>query len=137
MFGRALRATRGLSELGVGAGDRVALLLRNSIEFLQASIATVPLGASAVTINWHWRAEEIAHVLRDSDARVLILHAELWPAIPSSAPDGLDARMVGDAARDTVAQAPKGALVWADWLAATEPWAEPPQAAPVSIIYTS
>ena len=49
--------------LGVGAGDRVALLLRNSIEFLEASIATVPLGASAVPINWHWRGEEIAHVL--------------------------------------------------------------------------
>src|SRR5258708_1650481 len=36
LFGRALRATRGLSELGIGAGDRVALLLRNSIEFLEA-----------------------------------------------------------------------------------------------------
>ncbi|MDQ6811030.1 MAG: AMP-binding protein [Actinomycetota bacterium] len=137
LFARALRTTRGLHELGIGAGDRVALLLRNSIEFLEASIATVPLGASAVPINWHWRAEEIAHVLRDSGARVLILHAELWPAIASSVPEGLAVVMVGDAARDTVAQAPNGALMWADWLAANEPWAEPPQAAPVSIIYTS
>src|ERR1700736_3462044 len=86
LFARALRATRGLSELGVVAGDRVALLLRNSIEFLQASIATVPLGASAVPINWHWRGEEIAHVLRDSAARVLIVHEDLWPAIASSVP---------------------------------------------------
>jgi len=68
LFGRALRATRGMLELGIGAGDRVALLLHNSIEFLEASIATVPLGASAVPINWHWRGEEIAHVLRDSGA---------------------------------------------------------------------
>src|SRR5260370_42072081 len=89
LFAGALRATRGLHELGVGAGDRVGLLLRNSIEFLQASIATVPLGASAVPINWHWRGEEIAHVLHDSAAKVLILHADLWPAIEDSVPEGL------------------------------------------------
>ncbi len=44
LFGRALRAARGLSELGIGAGDTVALLLQNSIEFLEAGIATAPLG---------------------------------------------------------------------------------------------
>src|SRR5215468_1683288 len=86
LFGGALRASSGLAELGVGAGDRVALLLRNSIEFLQASIATVPLGASAVPINWHWRGDEIAHVLSDSGARVLIAHDDLWPAIADSVP---------------------------------------------------
>src|SRR6202047_1229999 len=89
LFGRALRVARGLRELGVGAGDRVALLLRNSIEFLEASIATVPLGASAVPINWHWRGDEIAHVLLDSGAKVLVLHADLWPAIASSVPEGV------------------------------------------------
>src|SRR5271168_1326665 len=89
LFGRALRASSGLLELGVGSGDRVALLLRNSIEFLEASIATAPLGASAVPINWHWRGEEVAYVLRDSRAKVLVLHADLWPSIAAAAPDGL------------------------------------------------
>jgi long-chain acyl-CoA synthetase len=151
LFGRALRATRGLSELGIGAGDRVALLLRNSIEFLEASIATVPLGASAVPINWHWRGEEIAHVLSDSGAKVLVVHADLWPAIAPSVPAGLALVVVpadGDGARafageqpaeDSRALAghPEGALSWPEWLAGNEPWAEPPEAAPVSIIYTS
>ena len=85
-MGRALRVSRGLHELGVGAGDRVALLLRNSLEFLEASIATVPLGASAVPINWHWRGEEIAHVLHDSAAKALILHADLWRGIAARTP---------------------------------------------------
>ncbi len=89
LFARALRASTGLLELGVGPGDRVALLLRNSIEFLEASIATVPLGASAVPINWHWRGEEVAHVLSDSGAKVLVVHADLWPAIAQSVPEGL------------------------------------------------
>src|ERR1700738_1438719 len=78
---RALRASRGPHELGIGAGDRVALLLRHSLAFREASIATAPLGASAVPVNWHWRGEEIAHVLSDSGARALVVHEDLWPSI--------------------------------------------------------
>jgi long-chain acyl-CoA synthetase len=136
LFDRALRATRGLHELGIGAGDRVALLLRNSFEFLEASIATVPLGASAVPINWHWRGDEIAHVLLDSGAKALVVHADLWPAIASSVPEGLPLVIV-PADGNGSAEAPDGALLWADWLAGNEPWAQPPEATPVSIIYTS
>jgi long-chain acyl-CoA synthetase len=134
LFGRALRATRGLSELGVGAGDRIALLLRNSIEFLEASIATVPLGASAVPINWHWRGDEIAHVLSDSGAKVLIVHAELWPQIAASVPEQLIRIVVGG---DGSAPAPDGAIAWQEWLDSSEPWQEAPESAPTSIIYTS
>jgi long-chain acyl-CoA synthetase len=136
LFGRAQRATRGLSELGVGAGDRVALLLRNSIEFLEASIATVPLGASAVPINWHWRGDEIAHVLLDSGAKVLVLHADLWPAIASSVPEGV-VLVVVPADGTSPAKLPGEALSWPDWLARSEPWSEPPEGAPIGIIYTS
>jgi long-chain acyl-CoA synthetase len=136
LFDRALRATRALSELGVGAGDRVALLLRNSIEFLEASIATAPLGASAVPINWHWRGDEIAHVLRDSDAKVLVVHADLWPAIAPSVPDGL-ALVIVPAGGEGSAKGPDGAAWWPDLLADRDPWAQSPEGAPMSIIYTS
>src|SRR6202012_791065 len=96
LFGAALRASSGLASLGVGAGDRVALLLRNSLEFLQASIETVPLGANAVPINWHWRGDEIAHVLSDSGAKALVLHADLWPALENHVPEGVALVSVGD-----------------------------------------
>ncbi len=130
LFGAALRASSGLASLGVGAGDRVALLLRNSLEFLQASIATVPLGANAVPINWHWRGDEIAHVLSDSGAKALVLHADLWPALKGHVPEGVALVSVGDG------EVP-GAIRWEDWIAELEPWQEAPEAAPVSIIYTS
>jgi long-chain acyl-CoA synthetase len=157
LYGRALRATGGLLELDIGTGDRVALLLRNSIEFLEASVATVPLGARAVPINWHWRGEEIAHVLLDSRAKALVVHADLWPAIASSVPSGLAVIVVpadervpahedgpdeggpadgGVLAGDST-ELPDGALWWPDWLARSEPWAQPPETAPASIIYTS
>jgi long-chain acyl-CoA synthetase len=140
LFGRALRATRGLHELGVGGGDRVALLLRNSLEFLEASIATVPLGASAVPVNWHWRGDEIAHVLSDSGAKVLVVHADLWPAIAPSVPEEV-ALIVVPTAAAPVSDPPAGALSWPEWLASNEPWAHAPPTGPVrgpvSIIYTS
>ncbi len=147
LFARALRASRGLLELGIAEGDRVALLLRNSIEYIEATIATVPLGASAVPINWHWRGEEIAHVLADSAAKALVVHADLWPAIAASVPEGLDVIAVpaeagsGDGATApegvSGARAPGGVLWWPDWLASREPWAQPPETVPASIIYTS
>jgi long-chain acyl-CoA synthetase len=135
LFARALRATGGLHALGIGAGDRVALLLRNSIEFLEASIATAPLGASAVPVNWHWRSEEIAHVLSDSGAKVLIAHADLWPAIAAAVPDGVAVVLVPG--EDGQEQSSSAALWWPQWLESSAPWRQPPETAPESIIYTS
>jgi long-chain acyl-CoA synthetase len=129
LFAGALRAARGLAGLGVGAGDRVALLLRNSLEFLQASIATVPLGASAVPINWHWRGEEIAYVLGDSGAKAIVAHADLAGAI--DLPEGVALVVVGDAG------AVPGAISWQQWMDTLEPWAEAAEGAPASVIYTS
>jgi acetyl-CoA synthetase len=140
LFGAALRASSGFASLGVGAGDRVALLLRNSLEFLEASIATVPLGASAVPINWHWRGEEIAHVLADSGAKALVLHADLWPALEGHVPVGVALVTVGEAGTERPAPSEDtvpGAIRWEEWMEAMEPWQEAPEAAPVSIIYTS
>jgi len=140
LFERALRASRGLFELGVGGGDRVALLLRNSIEFLEASVATAPLGASAVPINWHWRSEEIAHVLGDSGAKALVVHADLWPEIAASVPNGIGVVVVPPAEGSTASAvpAPDGAVSWEQLASAAEPLTEAPDgASPVSIIYTS
>jgi long-chain acyl-CoA synthetase len=137
LFEGAVRATRGLHELGVGPGDRVAVLLRNSIEFLQASIATVPLGASAVPINWHWRGDEVAYVLADSDAKVLIAHADLWRAVAGAVPKGVALVLLPRDGGDYGGELPGGALAWPDWIAAHQPWAQAPERAPMSIIYTS
>src|SRR5437763_7138103 len=89
-FGRAARAARGYDAFGVGAGDRVALLLRNDIAFLEASLGCAVLGATPVPINWHWRADEIAYLLRDSGAIGLVVHDDLWPAVAGAVPAGVE-----------------------------------------------
>jgi long-chain acyl-CoA synthetase len=132
----ATRAATGLSALGVGAGDRVALMLHNDLEFLQASFAAVPLGASAVPINWHWRADEVDYVLRDSEAKALIVDADLWPTVAAGVPDGVAVVIVPGAA-GAAGELPAGALSWPAWLAASEPHRQAPERAPLSMIYTS
>jgi long-chain acyl-CoA synthetase len=74
---RVLRAAGGLRSLGVGAGDRIGLLLRNDHEFFEAAMAASAVGAAPVPINWHGSPEEVAYVVRDSGSRVLVAHADL------------------------------------------------------------
>ncbi|MEU4314517.1 AMP-binding protein [Nocardia sp. NPDC024068] len=66
---RAGRLASALVDAGIGRGDRVAVMARNDIEFLEASLAIAAAGANPVPINTRWRAAEVAHVLSDSAAR--------------------------------------------------------------------
>ncbi len=65
-----------LRRLGVGAGDRVALMSENSPEFLQVLFGTVQRGAVFVPVNTRLAGPEIAHVLSDSGARIVIFEPE-------------------------------------------------------------
>jgi fatty-acyl-CoA synthase len=61
-----------LAGLGVDTGDRVALLGENSTAYLEWLFATARLGAITVPINHRLSGEEIAYVLADSGATVLV-----------------------------------------------------------------
>ncbi len=86
---RARRIASGLAALGVGQGACVAILMRNDIAFMEASYAAQTLGAYAVPVNWHFKAEEIAYILADSAARVLVGHADLLAPIAADLPAGV------------------------------------------------
>jgi long-chain acyl-CoA synthetase len=70
------RLARVLAARGVGTGSRVAMLLRNSFAFFQVNQAAAKLGATVVPINFHLKHEEIAYIVNDSDACVLVFGAE-------------------------------------------------------------
>ena len=139
------RAAHGLHDAGVRAGDSVALFLRNDFPFLVASHAAMRLGAYAVPINWHFVADEVAYVLGDCGARVLVVHADLWPQIAAGVPADVlvlvaptppeiaSSYGVAPSARTV----PSGMNAWDEWLARCEPWDPPPQPATTSMIYTS
>src|ERR671927_1941110 len=56
---RADRIASGLQKLGVKQGDSVAMLMRNDIAFIEAAYAAMRLGAYGVSVNWHFKPEEI------------------------------------------------------------------------------
>ena len=65
------RAAQGLADLGVGAGDRVALWLPNLPAYPILYFACARLGAIAVAVNTRYRAVEVAEIVGRSGAKVL------------------------------------------------------------------
>jgi len=89
---RALKA-----ELGVGRGDRVAILSLNRPDYLVLLYACARLGAILVPLNWRLAAAEQLFILSDAAAKVLVLEqafAGILPALAKALPDttamGLD-----------------------------------------------
>src|SRR3982750_2230301 len=67
----AARAAQGLSDLGVGPGDRVALWLPNTPAYPILYFACARVGAIAVAVNTRYRAVEVADIVGRSGAKVL------------------------------------------------------------------
>lgn len=63
--------------LGLGKGDKAALMLPNCPEFVVAYFACQKIGAVAVTLNVLSTSYELSHLLADSDARVFITQPAL------------------------------------------------------------
>ncbi len=74
---RAGRWQSGLSELGVKAGDRVAMLLPNGPEFAYGYYATVALGAVFVPLDPVLKADELAEILDDLQPVLLVAAGNL------------------------------------------------------------
>jgi len=142
---RARRVAAGLRDFGIVPGDAVALLLRNDIAVLEASFGARALGAYAVPINWHLVGREVAYIIEDCGARVLIAHADLLNAVADAVPAGIEVVVVPDAPdlqavfrlSDEACAMPPGARVWDDWIAGLAPIEELYDEIPDSMIYTS
>ncbi|WP_283135976.1 AMP-binding protein [Rhizohabitans arisaemae] len=75
-----------LADHGVRAGDTVALLMHNRVEYLETVFACTALGVTCVPMNWHMAAEEIAYVLADSGALVVVCDDVCRDLVPSGGP---------------------------------------------------
>ncbi len=96
---RASRLASVLRGLGLSAGDRLAIMLPNSVEFVECLAASAKLECAALTVNWHLAPDELAHVLGDSGAGVLVAHADLRDVVDAAAP-GCPVLLVGAGADD-------------------------------------
>ncbi len=69
---RSNRIANALVDGGVSPGDRVALLLMNSHEFIEAFYGLGKVGGVNVALNWRLVADELSFILGDSGAEVML-----------------------------------------------------------------
>ena len=72
-------AAKRLIAAGVGHGDHVALWLNNCDAWIFVAFAAHKIGAVLVPINTRFRARDMAYVLRQSDARFLVIEERSGP----------------------------------------------------------
>jgi long-chain acyl-CoA synthetase len=83
----AWRFANGLRRLGVKKGDRVALVLPNSPQFVIAFYGALRAGAIVVPCNPLYTPPEMHHQLADSGATVVIVLSRLYPVVKAARAD--------------------------------------------------
>ncbi len=68
------RYTHGLRSLGLAPGDSMVTVLPNGLEQIASMLAAYQGGMYVTPVNWHLSAAEIAYIVTDSDAKILIGH---------------------------------------------------------------
>ena len=81
---RVAAAAAALRRRGVRAGDRVAIMMTNRPEFLETMFAANALGAIVVPVNFRLAPEEIAFILTDSGASLLVVEETTGAAAASA-----------------------------------------------------
>ena len=123
---RIARTGAWLRERGLGAGDVVAVLMKNSPAFLDIAFAVSHIGAVFLPLNFRLAADEIAYILDDAGARLLLADEEFAGRVPA----GCEAVLL-----DTALQADASALAPAGLAPAAMTVRDPQH--PMRLMYTS
>ena len=78
---RAARFAAAMHDLGVRPDSKIALYLFNSNEYLEVQYGTLKLRAVPVNVNYRYLEDELAYLLENSDAEVVVFHGSLGPQI--------------------------------------------------------
>jgi long-chain acyl-CoA synthetase len=130
---RAARIAAGLATLGVTKGDNVAIVLANSVEFLEVTAGVALAGANPVPVNWHWKSEELGYLLSDSASTAAFVHSDFVPAVEQTG-TSIPVVVINTGSMS----APRRHLEYETWLAANDPTAATiAPSAGLGMIYTS
>ncbi|MEY2452349.1 MAG: long-chain acyl-CoA synthetase, partial [Acidimicrobiaceae bacterium] len=78
---RANQVSHGLRAQGLERGDTVAVVMPNGIEMMELVLGAQQIGLYMTPINHHLVGPEIAYIVNDSDAKVLIGHERFADAL--------------------------------------------------------
>ncbi len=68
-------------ELGVQSGDRVSILAKNSIVYIDLFYGLPKIGAIFAPFNWRLTARELAYMVNDLEPKVLVVESEFVPVV--------------------------------------------------------
>ena len=123
----ARRQAARLDELGIGVGDRVAIVSHNSARLLTSFFGVAGSGRVLVPVNFRLRPDEVKYIVEHSGARVLLVDPEIDEELAGV---GAEHRFLLGNDEDLYAAAPE------DGGADPVPW-EPDENATACINYTS
>lgn len=78
------RLAGGLRQQGVAAGDRVLVMMRNSLEMIHTWFATNRLGATWVPVNVELKSVTLQHVVESAAAKIAIVDMEFHSVLAST-----------------------------------------------------
>ncbi|MEV5573507.1 long-chain-fatty-acid--CoA ligase [Spirillospora sp. NPDC052269] len=79
--GRVDRVAAALAASGVGPGDRIAILDKNSLEHAELLFGAARIGAVLVPVNYRLAPDEVAFIVTNARARVLVVGPEFVPVL--------------------------------------------------------
>ncbi|MDT7615049.1 MAG: hypothetical protein QOF00_2496 [Pseudonocardiales bacterium] len=132
---RSVQIANGLAELGVGHGDRVAMLLGNCTVCAELPLAVGLIGAVTVNVNEKLKPDEVAYILADSGATAVVTSTDLLGTLETIRTDLPELRHVL-----TVDGAAPGTLdfeAMVDGASPTPPQMVVPESSTAMLIYTS
>lgn len=94
---RANRAAHALIALGVRAGDRVAVLAENRLEYLELAVAAARTGAILCALNWRFSPAELAHCVQLTRPTLMFVSDRQAPVLQGLELGGVHIIGFGDA----------------------------------------
>ncbi|PYS75010.1 MAG: benzoate-CoA ligase family protein [Acidobacteria bacterium] len=138
-----IRTAQAIHSIGVERGERIAILLHDSPEFVQAFIAIVSLGAIAVPVNMALSVKDQRSILHNSGSRFAVVEADICNTVLTGATETLQQlRDVVVVARGKEATGPSKHRILQDLQAEAAnsklpEFAEPEASQPAFFLYTS
>ena len=109
---RTNRVANGLRALGIGAGDHVAVLVKNDHRFVETLLGALRTGATVTPTTTRAHLSTLTHIMLDSSAQILFASADF----------GAESATLADTIPTlshvfVMDQAPAGTALYDDWLA--------------------
>jgi 3-oxocholest-4-en-26-oate---CoA ligase len=117
----AARLAAGLAAEGIGQGSHIALFLFNCPEYMECTFACSKLRALSANVNFRYEAGELAALLENADAEVLLFHRSLSERVATVRDRLPKLRVLIEIDDGGTATPVPGAIAYDDVLAANEP----------------